>query len=195
MRCVCADDIDYAALLNGVPIERRPRVGMVVQKIGERHVALQIGGTPQMWPRLANAMGRPALANDPRYLTGAARRERWPEIAQMLAEWLTKFPDAQTAAKALAEARVPAMPMMNPEEIVEHPHLHQRGAFPTISHPARTQAVRVTAQPFQLDGAPVVPQATAPWRIGMHTREVLRGHLGYDDAKIAALFEHKAVSE
>jgi crotonobetainyl-CoA:carnitine CoA-transferase CaiB-like acyl-CoA transferase len=32
-----------------------------------------------------------------------------------------------------------------------------------------------------------VPQATAPWRIGEHTREVLGSVLGYDAARIEAL--------
>ena len=68
-----------------------------------------------------------------------------------------------------------------------HPHLAHRKALPVLSHPRRPQGVRVTAAPFPRDGEAVVPQSTAPWRIGEHTREVLGSVLGYDAARIAAL--------
>ena len=75
--------------------------------------------------------------------------------------------------------------MLSPAEVIAHPHLAERQAFPAVPHPARG-TVRVTASPFHLDGAPVAPAGPAPYRVGEHTREVLRDVLGYDDDTVAA---------
>jgi crotonobetainyl-CoA:carnitine CoA-transferase CaiB-like acyl-CoA transferase len=184
---ICADDVNFPALLNDTPIERKPRVGMVVQEIGGRHVAMQVGGAANMWARMVEAMKRPDLINDQRFATTAARRANWGELMTLIADWLGTMKSADEALDTLGASRVPAVPMMMAEEIVVHPHLAHRKAFPVLSHPQRPQGVRVTAAPFQLDGEAVVPQATAPWRIGEHTREVLGSVLGYDAARIAAL--------
>jgi crotonobetainyl-CoA:carnitine CoA-transferase CaiB-like acyl-CoA transferase len=184
---ICADDVNFPALLNDTPIERKPRVGMVVQAIGDRHVAMQVGGAANMWARMVEAMKRPDLINDQRFATTAARRANWGELMTLIADWLGTMKSAEEALDTLGASRVPAVPMMMAEEIVVHPHLAHRKAFPVLSHPQRPQGVRVTAAPFQLDGEAVVPQSTAPWRIGEHTREVLGSVLGYDAARIAAL--------
>lgn len=184
---LCADDVNYPALLNDTPVVRQPRIGMVVQPIGARHVAMQLGGAPSMWPRLVSAMKRPDLADDARFTTGPARRENWAALMELLGTWLASFASVEDAVRALNEARVPAVPMMQPEEIIAHPHLAQRQAFPVISHPARPQGVRITATPAHLDGAPVTPPASAPWRIGQHSHEVLAQVLGYDAERVAAL--------
>jgi crotonobetainyl-CoA:carnitine CoA-transferase CaiB-like acyl-CoA transferase len=75
---------------------------------------------------------------------------------------------------------------MSPTEVVAHPHLEARGAFPEVPHPGRGK-VRVTGTPFQVDGRPTGPAAGAPYRIGEHTRQVLREVLGYDAATIDEL--------
>jgi crotonobetainyl-CoA:carnitine CoA-transferase CaiB-like acyl-CoA transferase len=61
-----------------------------------------------------------------------------------------------------------------------------------VPHPARG-TVRVTGSPYHLDGAPVPPRAGAPYRVGEHTRPVLRDLLGYPDDRIAALARAGAI--
>jgi crotonobetainyl-CoA:carnitine CoA-transferase CaiB-like acyl-CoA transferase len=51
----------------------------------------------------------------------------------------------------------------------------------------------VTATPFQVDGRPSVPGGPAPYRVGEHTREVLRDVLGYDPVRIETLEREGAV--
>jgi crotonobetainyl-CoA:carnitine CoA-transferase CaiB-like acyl-CoA transferase len=82
--------------------------------------------------------------------------------------------------------------VLRPEEVVAHPHLQARGAFPTVPHPTRGE-VRVTATPFQLDGRAVAPAGPAPYRVGEHTRSVLTGLLGYKDRDIDDLAHAGAV--
>jgi CoA:oxalate CoA-transferase len=185
---ICADDINFPALLNGAPAPRRPRIGMVVLPVGDQgqHVAMQLGNAPAMWERMTQVLGRPDLKDDPRFTTSALRREHWGELVKVMAQWLEQFDSREAAVEKLAAGRVPGVPMLMPEEVIEHPHLKARGAFPEVDHPVSGK-VRVTAAPFQVDGQPTVPRGPVPYTIGEHTDQVLKGFLGYNDAQVQAL--------
>ena len=183
---VAAEDVTYGSILNGGPVSVGPRVGMVVHPIGEGYLALQTVGAPQLWPRLLQLIGRPELAEDPQFATPAARRDNWPTLRDIITGWLGRFAKVDEAVATLTAARIPAVPVLSPEEVVNHPHLAARGAFPTVPHPGRG-TVRVTATPFHVDGRPSKPGGPAPYRVGEHTRQVLRDVLGYDPTRIVEL--------
>lgn len=185
---IAADDVTYGALLNGGPVERRPRAGMVVHPIGERYIAVQTAGAPHLWARLVALIGKPELATDPRFATPMARRQNWSALLEVYREWLNGFANVDAAVKTLTTARIPSVPMLSPEEVVNHPHLAERRAFPEVEHPTRG-TVRVTATPFFVDGAPTHPSRPAPYRVGEHTRVVLAEMLGYTEERIAALHQ------
>jgi crotonobetainyl-CoA:carnitine CoA-transferase CaiB-like acyl-CoA transferase len=181
-----------AAVLNGGAEMGNPRPGMVVHAVGDRYVAFQIVGSPALWGRLLEVMQRPDLAQDPRFATGEGRRANWRELEKILHAWLDTFPAAEAALEALGKARVPCAPVLRPAEVIAEPHLAERAFFPAVPHPARG-TVRVTASPYHLDRAPVHPRAGAPYRVGEHTRPVLRELLGYPADRIAALVRAGAV--
>jgi CoA:oxalate CoA-transferase len=183
---VCADDITYTAVLNGAAVERRARVGMLVHAVGEGHVAMQTAGAAHLLPRLAKLMGRPEIVSDPRFATPTARRANWPALREIVCDWLDTFESVEHAVAALADARVPHAPMLSPEQVVAHPHLAARSAFPGVDHRGAGR-VRVTATPFHVDGAPIAPAGPAPYRIGEDTREVLIELLGYSEQRFREL--------
>ncbi len=185
---VAADDVSYAAVLNGGETQGSPRPAMGVYAVGGRHLALQTGGAAALWPRLQELLGRPDLATDPRFATPDLRRRNWSALRDIIGEWVGRFASVEEALDALRAARIPAAPVLRPDEVAVHPHLVARGAFPTVSHPARG-SVRVTATPFQLDGHPVTPAGPAPYRVGEHTRAVLGDLLGYKDRDIDDLVQ------
>ena len=189
---VAADDITYGAVLNGAPVQRRARAGMIVHELGGRHVALQTVGAPHLWARLSALIDREELRTDPRFATPDGRREHWPALMALIREWLDGFGSVEAAVSTLTGARVPAVPMLSPEEVVAHPHLAARDAFPSVPHPAHGPT-RITATPFHVDGAPVAPAGPAPYRVGEHTRAVLAEVTGYDPARIEALVTAGAV--
>ncbi|HEY5291027.1 MAG TPA: CaiB/BaiF CoA-transferase family protein [Burkholderiales bacterium] len=182
---VAADDITYGALLNGGTVQRQPRVGMVVHPIGGRYVAVQSAGAPHLWSRLVALIGRPELETDTRFATPMARRTNWLALLEILHGWLDGFDSVNQAVEALSAARIPAVPMLSPEELVQHPQMAARRAFPEIDHPARGR-IRVTALPFHVDGAPVPPGGPAPYRVGQHTRQLL-AEIGYSAERIEVL--------
>jgi crotonobetainyl-CoA:carnitine CoA-transferase CaiB-like acyl-CoA transferase len=181
-----AEDISYGSVLNAGPAYSGPRSGMLVERIGDGWVALQVVGVLDLWPRLVELLGQPELTADPRFATPLARREHWTELRPLIVAWLARFTTVEDAMKALHAARIPCARVLWPDEVIAAPHLAARGAFPSIVH--RTHgAVRVTASPFHVDGEPTVPRGPAPYRPGEDTRAVLGDVLGYGADRIADL--------
>jgi len=180
---IAAEDITYGAIINGGDVYPGPRAGMVAHSLDGGEFVMQIVGAPQLWARLCEAMKRPDLADDPRFATPILRRRNWPPLCDLIVEWLDSFTTRERALEALRVARLPASPVLSPRDVVAHPHMDARGAFPEVPHPARGK-VRVVAAPFQVDGQPTHPTRGAPYRIGEHTRQVLGDVLGYDAARI-----------
>jgi crotonobetainyl-CoA:carnitine CoA-transferase CaiB-like acyl-CoA transferase len=190
---VAADDITFGSILNGGDPYPSPRAGMVVHRLGERFLALQVVGSPELWRRLTRAAGRPDLAEDPRFATPLARRTNWAALRVEIGTWLDTFETREEALAALTRARIPCAPVLSPAEVLGHPQLVAREAFLAVSHPSR-QSVRVTASPFQVDGQRAGPQGPAPYRAGEDTRHVLDTLLGYPTARIDALLAAGAIA-
>jgi crotonobetainyl-CoA:carnitine CoA-transferase CaiB-like acyl-CoA transferase len=62
-----------------------------------------------IFKRLAEKMGRPDIANDPRYADNAGRVQHEPELDAAIGAW-TESMDSATALARLEEARVPSGP-------------------------------------------------------------------------------------
>jgi len=190
---IAADDVSYTALLNGGEAHRGVRVGMLVHEIGGRHFAVQTAGAPQLWTKLLELMGKPELATDPRFSTVIARRQNWNALMAIYREWLDTFESVEQAIAQLTSARIPTVPMLSPEEIINHPQIAARRAFPSQPHPVAGE-VRVTATPFFVDGAPTHPLRPAPYRVGEDTRQVLAEVLGYGEQQIDDLHKAKVIA-
>jgi CoA:oxalate CoA-transferase len=190
---IAAEDITFGSLLNDGPSYQGSRSGMLVHRVGDDWVALQVVGVLDLWPRLLELLERPDLAEDPRFATPAARRQSWAELRPIIADWLGRFALADDALAALGKARIPCSRVLWPAEVVASPHLAERQAFPSVFHPAHGP-VRVTASPFHVDGAPLAPRGPAPYRPGEDTQTVLADVLGYSPERIRALAEQGAVS-
>jgi crotonobetainyl-CoA:carnitine CoA-transferase CaiB-like acyl-CoA transferase len=183
---VGADSVTYASVLNGGEEHGNPRPGMIVHRIGDRYMAMQIVGAPRLWQRLLGIMQRPELAEDPRFTTALTRRRHWRDLRSIITGWLDTFPSADAALAVLGEARIPCAPVLRPAEVIATEHLATRGFFPVLPHPGLS-SLRVTASPYHLDGRPTHPRGPAAYHVGQHTRGVLRDLLGYKDERIAEL--------
>jgi formyl-CoA transferase len=75
--------------------------------------------------RLCAAMGRPELADDPRFATHVDRGRNQGLIEGMVAEWVATL-DADTVQQTLSEADVVVGPLYTAADIVADPHFHAR---------------------------------------------------------------------
>jgi crotonobetainyl-CoA:carnitine CoA-transferase CaiB-like acyl-CoA transferase len=93
---------------------------------------LAIGGNSQsIFRRLCTLIGRPEIADDPRFATNQARAANAVELDAVIEAW-TRALDLRTANAALADAGVPAGPVMSIAAIAADPHFRSRGAIASV---------------------------------------------------------------
>src|SRR5205807_2262528 len=170
---IAAEDISYGSVLNGGPEYQGPRSGMVVHAVGDRYLAMQTVGAPQLWPRLVAALARPELAQDPRFATPLARREHWPALRAIIGEWLDRFKTVEEALDALQAARIPGAPVLTPPEVAapSRPCPTRRWA-PSGSPPRRSTS---TATPWGRPGRRRIESASTRARCWARSSAIRRG--------------------
>lgn len=139
--------------------------------------------TDRMWDALITAIGRPELGTDERFSTVRARLENGDALDEEVSAWTrqhTKF----EAMEYLAAHGVPASAVFDTRDILEHPHLLERGQVVAYEHPTRGE-MRVPAPPIHLSDSEVALQP-APL-LGEHTVEVLQEKLGLSAEEIERL--------
>jgi len=137
------------------------------------------------WKGLCAALGRPELEHDPRFADGGTRARNRHELIAIIEAWAAGFPDDAAVVAALDAHRVPAAPVMNPLDTLEHPYFVERGMVREVDDPILGR-VQVPGFPFKFSAQPEVAEATAPL-LGEHNEAVLGGLLGLDADAIATL--------
>jgi len=137
------------------------------------------------WGRLARAIERPELANDPRFATLAARKQNEDELESIVTRW-TVSRRAAAVARLLQHAGVPAAVVADNKYLSEEdPHLKARDYFVFRQHPEVGQRQHAGV-PWKLSRTATTVRAAAPM-IGQHTDEVLEQLLGYSADETAKL--------
>ena len=135
--------------------------------------------TDKLFAALCVAIGRPELAQDPRF---GDRGARLAQRAALVAE-LEKATAAESRAHWLArleEAGVPSGPINTYPEALADPHTLARGMVVDLVHPG-AGAVKALGVPVKLSDTPGAVDRPAPL-LGQHTAEILT-ELGYSDAE------------
>jgi len=132
---------------------------------------------------LAEVMGRPDLAADPRFATAAVRAENEDELAAMVAAW-TLPRDKHAMAEMLQAAGVHAAPVENARDLNASRFLRQRGLVQRVTHPA-AGTHDYQGLPLHICGLDLGIRRPAP-SFGEHNLEILR-ELGLSDGAIADL--------
>ncbi|GAA2901099.1 CoA transferase [Pseudonocardia halophobica] len=136
--------------------------------------------------RLCDAIGRPELTTDPRFVDHVARGEHQDEIEGVVADWVAQR-TAQEASEVLTAAGVVVGPVNTVAEIVDDPHLRARNAL-VVHHDERVDD--------DVLGPGVVPVFSAtpgsvrwagPPHPGTHNREVYAELLGLGDDEVDEL--------
>jgi crotonobetainyl-CoA:carnitine CoA-transferase CaiB-like acyl-CoA transferase len=137
------------------------------------------------WPSLCDAMGRPELANDPRFKTIATRTENARETIKIIEDWLQTQASDAAALACLDEHRVPNAPVLSVEQAMKHPQLVERRTVRTI-HDRVLGEFQVPGFPLRFSDFPDELTLEAPF-LGEHNAEVLGTYLGYSSARVKEL--------
>jgi formyl-CoA transferase len=135
--------------------------------------------------RLCAAMGRPELADDPRFRDHVSRGRNQTELDNLIADWTSNLTVEELEAKML-EASIPAGRLYAPADMLEDPHFAAREAIIAVDHP-RWEGLRMQGVFPKLSATPGAVRSIAPQRVGEHNREILGERLGLDDAELQAL--------
>ena len=145
--------------------------------------------TPKMWINLCSAMGKPELADDPRFTRNRDRVDNNDALQNEISAW-TKGLTKQQVAELLAAEDVPGGPVLDTNELLNDPHLKERGFITTIEHPDRGEvpilgwAPRLSASSVDLVAAPA---------LGEHTVEILTQDLQLPAATIQRLVDKSII--
>ena len=158
-------------------------------RTADGHLMLAVGNDRQFASFCAVA-GEPALAQDARFATNAARVANRavlvPRVAQLVssrgtAHWL----------EALRAAHVPCGPINDLKQVFEEPQVQHRGLKISLTHPLAGQAPGVR-NPIRFSRTSIEHER-APPLLGEHTDSVLAERLGLEPGEVQRLRERGIV--
>ena len=143
-----------------------------------------VAGSDANFARLCRAMGQEELANDPRYTTLSQRASSGDELNDLVSLW-TMSMNAKEVEQRCLDHGVPVAVSYDAHDILNDPHMIERGDFVTVNDPIAGPHRQQGPFP-RLDG--VVPEAPLPApRLGEHNKEIWCDALGLSETELAEL--------
>ncbi len=166
-----------------------------VFKARDGHFALAVLNE-RLFATLAETLGQPGLARDPRFASDELRSANEPALRASIEEWAGALQVDDVIAR-LEQAGVPAAPIWNIAQALECPQAEARGLLRPVED-ERLPNLRLPGQPVRFAGAAPNRTERAP-RLGEHTDELL-ALLGYgarriDELKSAGVFGSKETAQ
>ena len=152
---------------------------IIIATVGDEH-----------WQRFCRAVNRPDWAADPGYRTKA---QRW-EKKYVLQEEIEKITAAHTVkeiGEMMDRERVANSPIFDIRQVVENPHLDERGYFVEVEHPVIGRA-KIPGIPFKMSETPGAVERPSPL-VGEHNELILGKYLGLCGEDLKKLKEEGAI--
>lgn len=137
----------------------------------------------EMWKALVGVLGRPELADDPRFKTPRGRAQHPDEIDAMVEAWTEKRTKHE-ATEILGAVGVPCGAVLDTAELLADASLAERQMMVPLDHPTRGRVmfpgnpVRLSASPTTVTPAPL---------LGANNEEIYGKELGCTSEELAAL--------
>ncbi len=169
----------------------RPPTGNRVQTSGpsdvfrtrDGHILIHVVGGG-LFRRIADLVGANEWLDDPRFATDIGRGDHRDELCERVEAWTLKQ-STDDALDKLAAAGVPAGPVLNLREAIEHPQARALGLMKDIAYPGRDGTSPVPDLPVTLGANAPGIQAPPP-ASSQHSDDIL-SELGYSGDEIAAI--------
>ncbi|HPG15503.1 MAG TPA: CoA transferase, partial [Microthrixaceae bacterium] len=163
----------------------RPRTGSILPNVAPANAYptadgehLISGNQDTVFKRLAEAMGRPELADDERYATHNARGANQAELDELIAEWSKGLTSAELE-DLLNRHSVPNGKIYTAPDMLADAHFAARKAIVTMAHPQLGDFPMQNVVP-KLSDTPGEVRWVGP-ELGEHTDEVLAEALDLDE--------------
>ena len=142
------------------------------------------------WRALCKVMGREDLPENPRYATNGARAKCFEEMDAIVEAWTSGQSKHEVMGK-LTAADVTCGVVNEIPEVLNDPHLRERGTLQDITHPVAGK-VTVLASPIRLNDEEPTIDSPAP-TLGQHNELVYGKLLGLSEKEIASLREQGVI--
>ena len=152
-------------------------------------VAIGIGNERQ-FGRVAEVLGHPEWAKDPRFTSNRARVENRDVIDGFINEALS-HDDADVWLDKLKAVGVPSGRINSVADALDDPHTAARDMIETVEH-STIGALKMLGIPFKFSDT-ACSVRRAPPTLGQHNDEILKGELGLDEKAIAELRQAKVI--
>lgn len=130
------------------------------------------GGRPmQAW---AEFLEEPGLL-DPKFASRRGRMEHWEELYSLVAPKLAQWSNLDLMRETMGRGLVVGL-VQTPTQVVESPHLEERGFFVELGHP-ETGPMQYPGSGFFIDGENAMATSRPAPRLGEHNGEILGGEL------------------
>jgi benzylsuccinate CoA-transferase BbsF subunit len=149
----------------------------------EKWVSIAVG-TETEWRALCQAMGKPELADDPRFKTAALRKRNEAALDQAITSW-TSERDRWEMTRLLQDAGVAAFPSMSNKDLTDDPHLQARNYLVQLEHPEVGRRIHAGI-PWKMSETPCHVKAPAPL-LGADTNAVLSSLLNLTERDLERL--------
>ncbi|SAK93295.1 formyl-CoA transferase [Caballeronia hypogeia] len=188
---------DATLSLTAALVARYAATGVAQSRVGNRHPTSAPFGAyrasdghfvvavlnNKLFSRLADAIGHPELADDPRFANDTSRCTHEAALRACIERWAATRP-VDEVNKALGDAGIPVAPIQTIRQALDSEHARTRGLL-VETDAADGSTSRLPAQPLKFSAYPKTCTTRAP-RLGEHTSSVLADVLGLDSNTIAA---------
>jgi crotonobetainyl-CoA:carnitine CoA-transferase CaiB-like acyl-CoA transferase len=140
------------------------------------------GGNPmETW---AAFLDEPRL-RDPKFNSRQGRTQHWEELLTLVEGKLSRW-KARDFMKEAMDQRLVVGVVQSPEEVLNCPHLTERGTFVVLDHP-EVGTLQYSGAGFLIDGVNPVAGGRAAPRLGEHNAVVYGGELGCSPEELGVL--------
>ena len=186
-------NVGQSHLVSGKPARRYGNahaniVPYQVFKARDQHITIGVGNDRQ-FRSLCEALDRPDIADDNRFVTNPMRVEHREELIELL-QSVFETRDADAWLEACYQAGIPSGKINSVDQVFSHPQVLARDMLVEIEHP-EAGMLKMAGIPYELSETPASIRL-APPTLGQHTDEVLR-ELGRSDDDIRTLHESGVV--
>jgi formyl-CoA transferase len=144
-----------------------------------------------IYRRLMGVLGKPELADDPRYSTNSQRVKHREEVDGVVAAWTSQL-DCETVVAKLNENGIPSGPIYTSADIVKDPHYRERQAVIDVWIPEVERVLTMQGIVPKFSATPGSIRWTGP-KLGAHNDEVYRGLLDLNDSQLAELADEGVI--
>ncbi|MEZ5492293.1 MAG: CoA transferase [Gammaproteobacteria bacterium] len=152
-------------------------------------VLVQSVGGP-LFKRWVELIGEPHWLDDPRFQTDISRGDHGALISERLAAWCAERTSAEVL-EAMEQARIPAGPVLSPQQVLEDPHVAAKDLLKNTEFPGAAHPAPIMQTPVELSDTPGEVRHRAPL-LGEHTDRIMQ-ELGYSDEAIAELRSKRVI--